>query len=142
MTEVLSENPKVAKKYKSLKLLGRGSFGVVSLAQNKKTQQLCVIKRIYTNKGSESEIESIKKEIHLLATLKHPCIVSYYESFIDPVDRDAVCLAMEYCGGGDLDKRIKHAVAFNYRFSESQIMKWFVQIALALEYLHSNHVIQ
>ncbi len=33
-------------------------------------------------------------------------------------DFGAVCLVMEYCGGGDLDKRIKHAITHNYRFQE------------------------
>jgi NIMA (never in mitosis gene a)-related kinase 1/4/5 len=47
---------------------------------------------------------------------------------------------MEYAGGGDLSQRIKSAKETKMFFSEAQILNWFVQICLALRYIHSKYV--
>lgn len=65
----------------------------------------------------------------LLSRLKHPNIVSYRESF-----QDTHCIlhiVMGYCEGGDLSSRLR-----SYRgnlLPETQVVEWFVQIALALQ---------
>lgn len=46
---------------------------------------------------------------------------------------------MAYCAGGDLSAKVKQAKG--KRFSEDQIMQWFVQIALAIEFMHSRKVL-
>ena len=49
-------------------------------------------------------------------------------------------IVMEYAGGGDLSQRIKTAKEGKMHFSESQILSWFVQICLAVRYIHSKYV--
>ena len=48
---------------------------------------------------------------------------------------------MEYCEVGDLAYHIKRKQLNNERFEEMEIFQWFVQIALALEYVHGRKVI-
>ena len=46
---------------------------------------------------------------------------------------------MIYCEGGDIYTKIKEAKGKN--FPEDQILEWFVQMALALHYLHSHKIL-
>ena len=48
---------------------------------------------------------------------------------------------MEYCEVGDLAYHIKRKANKNESFSEGEIFNWFIQICLALEYIHSRRVI-
>ena len=48
---------------------------------------------------------------------------------------------MEYCEVGDLSYHIKRKIKNNEYFSEFEIFNWFIQICLALEYVHARKVI-
>ena len=54
---------------------------------------------------SEHEKKNALNEIRLIASVKHPNIVQYKESFIDE-GTQSLCLVMEYADGGDLAQRI------------------------------------
>ena len=79
---------------------------------------------------------SAQQEAQLLKNLKHPNIVSYKESFqIDGY----LNIVMLFCDGGDLYTKIKEQ---NGKFlAETQIVEWFVQIAMALQYLHDKNIL-
>lgn len=63
--------------------------------------------------------------------------MSYKESF---QDRSGVLhIIMGYCEGGDLCTRLK---AYNNTLlPETQVVEWFVQISLALQYLHERNIL-
>jgi NIMA (never in mitosis gene a)-related kinase len=87
-----------------------------------------VLKRIDLRKTSERDKLSAQQEAQLLKSLKHPNIVSYKESF--QVD-GFLHIVMLYCDGGDLYSKIKEQ---NGKYlEETQIVEWFVQIAMALQ---------
>lgn len=65
----------------------------------------------------------------LLSRLKHPNIVSYRESFQDT--HCVLHIVMGYCEGGDLSSRLKSY--HGNLLPETQVVEWFVQIALALQ---------
>ena len=73
----------------------------------------------------------------LLSRLHHPNIVSYKESF---QDRHGILhIVMGYCEGGDLCTRLK---SYGGKLlPETQVVEWFVQIALALQYLHDRKIL-
>lgn len=48
---------------------------------------------------------------------------------------------MGYCEGGDLMHRIRRFRKQREYIHEDQIMEWFVQICMALAYLHDRHVL-
>merc|ERR1712232_599668 len=50
-------------------------------------------------------------------------------------------IVQEYCAGGDLRRVVKERAATGHLFSEDQVMCWFVQIAMALQYIHSEKVL-
>ena len=78
-------------------------------------------------------------EVNLLKNLDHPNIVQYKESFLTT---NQLVIIMEYCEVGDLAYHIKRKVSKEGElFSEMEIFNWFVQICLALEYVHARRVI-
>ena len=65
----------------------------------------------------------------MLSHINHKFIVFYKDSFA--LDT-AIFLIMEYCEGGDLVSVIQEHKPSNF-LPENQIIKWFIQLALALE---------
>jgi non-specific serine/threonine protein kinase/NIMA (never in mitosis gene a)-related kinase len=98
---------------------------------------LCV-KIIKIKNIPKKEREATKVEVELLKRLNHPNIVRYIESFLSK-NNESLCIAMEYCDGGDLASQIK--AARKKLFSEDKILHWFVQIALGVHYMHTQNVL-
>ena len=99
------EKTTYSKKYKELKIIGRGSFGCVYLIKERKTKKLWVSKKIsLSNLKNDEEKESALKEANLLKKLKNKHIVEYKETFIQ---NDFIIIIMEFCKEGDLSELIK-----------------------------------
>ena len=129
-------NESAAEKYEVLKLIGRGNFGSVHLVRHIDDERLYVMKKINMTDMSPSEKEGSVQEVQLLKSLRHPCIVSYKDSF---VYQDILCLVMHYCEGGDLASTIREADGVH--FDEDTILDWFVQIALGLQHCHRRRIV-
>ncbi|XP_060237432.1 serine/threonine-protein kinase Nek5 [Meriones unguiculatus] len=119
-------------KFDLIKIIGEGTFGKVYLAKDKSEHNHCVIKEIDLTK----EKEATEKEAILLATMKHPNIVTFFGSF---QESSRLFIVMEYCDGGDLLQRIQRQQGV--LFSEDQILCWFVQISLGLKHIHDRKVL-
>ncbi|KAM9674789.1 serine/threonine-protein kinase Nek5 isoform 2-T2 [Dama dama] len=122
--------------YDVIKAIGEGAFGKVYLAKRKSDSEHCVIKEINFEKMPIQEKEASKKEVILLAKMKHPNVVTFFSSF---QENNRLFIVMEYCDGGDLMKRIRRQRGV--LFSEDQILNWFVQISLGLKHIHDRKVL-
>ncbi|XP_052506188.1 serine/threonine-protein kinase Nek5 [Budorcas taxicolor] len=122
--------------YDMIKAIGEGAFGKAYLAKRKSDSKPCVIKEINFEKMPIQEKEASKKEVILLAKMKHPNIVTFFNSF---QENNRLFIVMEYCDGGDLMKRIRRQRGV--LFSEDQILSWFVQISLGLKHIHDRKVL-
>ena len=107
------------KKYVIKKLLGRGSFGRVFLAQNITTLEYIAMKEIPKTSEDLLTDSEIMDEIEILKNLDHPDIVRIMEFYNTP---DSYYIINEYCPCGELYEKI------NYQFSETQIAVMFRQI--------------
>ncbi|XP_054996961.1 serine/threonine-protein kinase Nek5 [Sorex araneus] len=123
-------------KYDVIKAVGEGAFGKAYLAKEKAEGVLCVIKEISFAKMPTQEKEASKKEVILLAKMKHPNIVTFFSSF---QENNSLFIVMEYCDGGDLMERISKQRGV--LFSEDQILSWFVQISLGLKHIHDRKIL-
>ncbi|XP_052018144.1 serine/threonine-protein kinase Nek5 [Apodemus sylvaticus] len=119
-------------KFDLIKIIGEGTFGKVYLAKDKSESSYCVIKEISLTK----EKEASKREVTLLAEMKHPNIVTFFSSF---QENSRLFIVMEYCDGGDLMQRIQRQRGV--LFSEDQILCWFVQISLGLKHIHDRKIL-
>jgi len=68
--------------------------------------------------------------------LCHNNITKFYDSFID---EDFVCIVLQYCPKGDLNKFIQSQKGIP--LSEKKIWKIFLEICLGVEYLHNKNII-
>uniref|UniRef100_I3MFD0 non-specific serine/threonine protein kinase n=1 Tax=Ictidomys tridecemlineatus TaxID=43179 RepID=I3MFD0_ICTTR len=121
-------------KFDMIKIIGEGAFGKAYLAKEKLDSKHCVIKEI--NFMPIQDKEASKKEVILLAKMKHPNIVTFFSSF---QENSRLFIVMEYCDGGDLAKRILRQRGV--LFSEDQILGWFVQISLGLKHIHDRKIL-
>uniref|UniRef100_M3Y8A0 non-specific serine/threonine protein kinase n=1 Tax=Mustela putorius furo TaxID=9669 RepID=M3Y8A0_MUSPF len=123
-------------KYARLQKIGEGSFGKAILVKSTEDGKQYVIKEINISRMSNKEREESRREVAVLANMKHPNIVQYRESF---EENGSLYIVMDYCEGGDLFKRINAQKGI--LFQEDQILDWFVQICLALKHVHDRKIL-
>jgi len=128
----------VASKYKLVKTLGEGTYGVVWLALNQVSGFHVAIKEY--NKKSLKNIPElghyVLNEIEILKKIKdgHPNVVNLLEH--SETDEHHF-LVMEFCQLGCLESNHDP----HQQFDEAIVHKYFVQMADALDFLHEQHQI-
>ncbi|NXL50260.1 NEK4 kinase, partial [Podilymbus podiceps] len=123
--------------YCFLRAVGKGSYGEVSLVQHQQDSKQYVIKKLNFKNASNRERKAAEQEAQLLSQLKHPNIVTYRESWQG--EDGLLYIVMGFCEGGDLYHKLKEQKG--KLLPESQVVEWFVQIAMALQYLHEKHIL-
>ncbi|XP_055016837.1 serine/threonine-protein kinase Nek4 isoform X2 [Boleophthalmus pectinirostris] len=123
--------------YIFVKVVGRGSYGEVHLVKHKTDRKQYVIKKLNLKTSSKRERRSAEQEAQLLSQLRHPNIVTYRESWEG--DDCLLYIVMGFCEGGDLYHRLKQQKG--ELLPERQVVEWFVQIAMALQYLHERNIL-
>uniref|UniRef100_A0A915EF58 Aurora kinase n=1 Tax=Ditylenchus dipsaci TaxID=166011 RepID=A0A915EF58_9BILA len=102
------------------KPLGKGKFGNVYLARERKTQYVVALK--------------LRREIEIQYHLRHPNILRLYGYFYD---EERVYLILEYAARGSVYGQLKK----ENQFSETFTAKIIYQLADALTYCHQKNVI-
>ncbi|EGB10534.1 hypothetical protein AURANDRAFT_23783, partial [Aureococcus anophagefferens] len=130
-------------KYDCKKVVGKGSYGSAIVAKRKKDGLVCVVKTIALARLSRGEAKLVRQEAKLLATLRHPHIVSHLESFLrrNSSGGRELCIVMEYCECGDLEKWVAVRRRARQRPSESSALRVFAQLCMALEHVHAHRVV-
>lgn len=131
------ENVLAARGWREVKQIGEGSFAKALLVEaSDGTQAVCKVMDI--SEASKKEAEDTAKEGRLLASLQHPFVVRYRDSFCEA---GVLCLIMDFCEGGELAKQIRRARRNHQRIPEEQILRWFTQAMLSLKYIHDKHIL-
>jgi len=126
--------------YVTLRKIGKGSFGEVTLCRRRTDNKIFVIKRMKIGSVSSKEREMCHLEVRLLQRLSHPGIVTYEESFTHTTSRDTyMCVVMQYCEGGDLTVFLKKQRG--RRLKEKQLLDLFIHVALALHFVHNREIL-
>lgn len=123
--------------YIFIRVVGKGSYGEVNLVKHKTDRKQYVIKKLNLTTSSKRERRAAEQEAQLLSQLRHPNIVTYRESWEG--DDYQLYIVMGFCEGGDLYHRLKQQKGD--LLPERQVVEWFVQIAMALQYLHEKHIL-
>lgn len=115
--------------------LGKGKFGRVYLAQEKRSGFICALKMLQKSELMQSKVEKqVRREIEIQSNLRHPNILRLYGHFYD---KERIFLIIEFAGQGELYKHLRKKVTF----SESRAADYISQMAAGLQYLHKKHVI-
>ncbi|KAK3589291.1 hypothetical protein CHS0354_026942 [Potamilus streckersoni] len=133
----------LANRYEIVKKLGKGNFGTAYLCKDLRNKlkdgtELKVLKEISVGDLQPDESVDAMHEARLLSKLDHPSIVKFHDSFIDG---EFFCIVTEYCEGGDLDMKINEMKKKKEAFDEKTIMDWFIQLILAVHYMHTRRVL-
>ena len=87
---------------------------------------------------SDEEKGQARREVDFLSELDHHHIVQYVANFVQD---STLHIVMEYCEGGDLASLIKRSAKDQQYFDEEDILDWFVQITMAVSFIHSKRVL-
>lgn len=117
-------------KYKLIKTLENGKFGVVKLAKHKLTGEKVAIKIVDKLQLNSSGLKDIWREAEVMKTLDHPNIIKVLET-IDT--ENTFYLVMEYASEGDLFRRLDFG-----RMEEKEAKEKFRQIVSAIRYCHEE----
>ncbi|KAH0832146.1 kinase-like protein [Lanmaoa asiatica] len=116
--------------------LGKGKFGRVYMVRTKvEPYYILALKCLYKSEIVQSRVEKqTRREIEIQQNLRHPNVLRLYGYFHD---EKRIFLMLEFAGKGELYKQLsKHGC-----FSEKRSSRYIDQMADALQYLHSKHVI-
>ncbi|KAF9483364.1 other/AUR protein kinase [Pholiota conissans] len=116
--------------------LGKGKFGRVYMVRTKaEPKYIVALKTLYKSEIVQSKVEKqIRREIEIQQNLRHPNVLRLYGYFHD---EKRIFLMLEFAGKGELYKQLSKY----HRFSERRSSRYIDQMADALSYLHSKHVI-
>ena len=117
------------------KTLGQGQFGVVKLAVHKATGAYVAIKAVRKQDMKPIEIYQQRREIEVLKMCQHPNIIKMRDLF---ENSENYYIVLEFMDGSDL---FDHLKSRHFKISEDRARELAIQIARALQYLHSYGIV-
>ncbi|VDO92802.1 unnamed protein product [Soboliphyme baturini] len=118
-----------------LKVLGKGTFGKVILAKERKSDKLFAIKILRKDVIiAKDEVAHTLTENRVLQKTNHPFLTSLKYSF---QTADRLCFVMEFASGGELFFHLQR----ERLFSEERTRFYGAEIVSALAYLHENNIV-
>ncbi|XP_038628830.1 serine/threonine-protein kinase 32A isoform X1 [Tachyglossus aculeatus] len=135
-TPVLDEDEDVSfDHFEILRAIGKGSFGKVCIVQKNDTKKMYAMKYMNKQKCVErNEVRNVFKELQIMQGLEHPFLVNLWYSFQDEED---MFMVVDLLLGGDLRYHLQQ----NVRFQEDTVKLFICELAMALDYLQSRHII-
>jgi serine/threonine-protein kinase len=122
-------------RYKVLRVIGMGSYGIVYLCKDIDTKENTVVKQLRPSKRrNKKEIELFENEISVLRRLNHQNISMLYETF--SIDGHHF-YAMSFIEGDNLEDEIfYHKKTFN----EKEALHILSQLLELVDYLHKKDI--
>ena len=114
--------------------LGSGAFGAVFKVQDDKGRAYALKSVRITN---QTQQRATVQEVQVLSSLQHRHIVKVFAADVQPDAQDTpnILILMEFCSSGTLNARLSENT------SNGTNLRWMVQIADALQYLHGKSIV-
>uniref|UniRef100_A0A3B4B697 Protein kinase domain-containing protein n=1 Tax=Periophthalmus magnuspinnatus TaxID=409849 RepID=A0A3B4B697_9GOBI len=133
--------------YSILDHLGTGAFGSVFKVRKQGSQTLLALKEVNLHnpafgkdkKSRDSNVDKIISELSIIREqMAHPNIVKYYKTFLE----ERLYIVMELIEGVPLAEHLSSLKEKNQNFTEDRVWNIFIQMCLALRYLHRDkHIV-
>ncbi|KAL8649002.1 MAG: hypothetical protein Q9210_004656 [Variospora velana] len=115
--------------------LGTGSFGRVHLVQSKHNQRFYAVKVLKKAQVVKmKQVEHTNDERKMLQKVKHAFLVTLWGTFQDSKN---LYMVMDFVEGGELFSLLRKS----QRFPNPVAKFYAAEVTLALDYLHSRHII-
>uniref|UniRef100_A0A4W4DZV4 Protein kinase domain-containing protein n=1 Tax=Electrophorus electricus TaxID=8005 RepID=A0A4W4DZV4_ELEEL len=135
---------KIINGYSILHHLGSGAFGSVFKVRKQGVQNCLALKEVnlhnpafgHDKKSRDSNVEKIVSELTIIKEqMAHPNIVKYLKTFIEG---ERLYIVMELVEGAPLADHFSSLKEKQQTFTEERVWNVFIQICLALRYLHKE----
>uniref|UniRef100_A0A3B4D4Z4 Protein kinase domain-containing protein n=1 Tax=Pygocentrus nattereri TaxID=42514 RepID=A0A3B4D4Z4_PYGNA len=135
---------KVINGYSILDHLGSGAFGSVFKVRKQGAQNCLALKEVNLHnpafgndkKSRDSNVEKIVSELTIIKEqMAHPNIVKYFKTFLEC---DRLYIVMELVEGAPLADHFSSLKEKQQTFTEDRVWNIFIQMCLALRYLHKE----
>ncbi|XP_024864461.2 serine/threonine-protein kinase Nek10 [Kryptolebias marmoratus] len=145
--EALDQNQpplRVINGYSILDHLGSGAFGSVFKVRKQSGLNLLALKEVNLHnpafgkdkKSRDSNVEKIISELSIIREqMTHPNIVKYYKTFLEG---EKLYIVMELIEGVPLSQHFNSLKEKQQQFTEDRLWNVFIQMCLALRYLHKE----
>ena len=124
--------------YRIVGALGGGSFGNIYKVSRITDGRAFVMTQIRTSEMGLAARHTAISEVHVLASLESALVVRYYDTFFDG---EILCVVMELCDRGDLQRLIRKQREIAMPLSERLIWTCLLQIVAGVGFLHSKRII-
>ena len=114
----------------------RGAMGSVFLARRRADGKRLALKTVAIAAAKDRQLAL--NEIAILKSLDHPHVVHFVDSFVAD---EELCIAMEYCAGGDLTALLARQRSAAKRLPEVEVRSMIAQLASALAHVHSRRIV-
>jgi eukaryotic-like serine/threonine-protein kinase len=114
-------------RFRFIRQLGAGGFGVVYLVEDLKHGGMVALKTLQGTRAEE--VYRLKREFRSLADIRHRNLVRFYELF---VEGERVYFTMEHVEGVAFLRHVRHGLEIDY----PRLRNALSQLALGLSFLH------
>ncbi|MFZ3589965.1 serine/threonine protein kinase [Bacillus sp. DJP31] len=121
-------------RYKVIRFIGKGSYGMVYLALDQEAMKTVVVKQLRKRK-SKVRLGLLQREAKMLASLTHPSIPRFIDFFQE--DQKSF-LVMEFVDGRNVEELLFHE---GRTFNEKESLQLLLEVLKVVEYLHQQKII-
>ena len=107
------------------------------LIRSKTSKEEFAYKRIDISGPNNKEKKGIINDTKILQELNHPNVILLIDSYPSENNKFLNVIS-EYADGGDLQTKIDEQKKKNEYIKEDLLLNWFMQICLALRYIHKK----
>ena len=128
----------IRKLYRFKDFIGEGHFGSVRTAYRRNEicmRKLFAVKSISKKKLLAKDLDDLIREVDIISSLDHPCIIKFYETFHDEYYFHIIT---ELCRGKDLHARVKSEGG---KIKENSARIIIMKILNAINYCHSFDIV-
>lgn len=125
--------------FEIMKELGKGAFASVFKCKRIKDGNIYAMKRVNFWNMNSKERDNALNEIRILASVQHPNIIGYKESFYDEKTK-TLNIIMDFADEGDLDSKVKTHQKNKTMFPETEIWSYLIQMLQGMKALHSAKI--
>jgi serine/threonine protein kinase len=123
-------------KYKVIRKVGSGKYGLVKLGEHVKTKKRVAIKIIDKSFLDVVERNSIMTEAEVMTYLHHDHVIQLYEVIENEKE---ICMIMEFAAGGDLFNFV--TASKKNKLREADAKRMFAQIVSGVSYCHRHYIV-